>query len=101
MGEGWSNHGLVFCAHDGRELHPDRTSREFVRRVERWGFPRIPLHGLRHTRATLAMRAGVHPWVVQERLGHSSVAVTLGTYSHVAPVMHDDVAETVAGLFRR
>ncbi len=39
--------------------------------------------------------------VVQERLGHSSIAITLGTYSHVAPVMHEDAAELVAGMFRR
>lgn len=101
LGAGWQASGLVFCTVDGGLLHPDRTSREFVRRVERWGLPRIPLHGLRHTWATLAMRAGVHPRVVQERLGHSTIAVTLGIYSHVAPVMHEDAAELVAGMFRR
>jgi len=81
-------------------LHPDRVSREFQRRTARWGLPVIPLHGLRHTWATLAMRAGVHPRVVQERLGHSTIAVTLGTYSHVAPTMHDEAAELVAGMFQ-
>jgi integrase len=101
IGSGWHAEGLVFCSVDGRALHPDRVSREFDRRVKRWGLPRIPLHGLRHTWATLAMRAGVHPRVVQERLGHSTIAVTLGTYSHVAPVMHEDAAELVAGMFRR
>lgn len=101
LGSGWSDHGLVFCTVDGRPLHPDRVSREFQRRTARWGLPVIPLHGLRHTWATLAMRAGVHPRVVQERLGHSTIAVTLGTYSHVAPTMHDEAAELVAGLFRR
>lgn len=92
---------LVFCDAHGEALHPDRVSREFQRRCERWGLPRLPLHGLRHTWATLAMRNGVHPRVVQERLGHSNIAVTLGTYSHVAPVMHEEAAELVAGLFRR
>ena len=101
LGAGWEPSGLVFCAVDGRPLHPDRASREFLRRVKRWGLPRIPLHGLRHTSATLAMRAGVHPRVVQERLGHSTIAVTLQTYSHVAPVMHEEAAELVAGMFRR
>ena len=101
LGAGWEPSGLVFCAVDGRPLHPDRASRELLRRVERWGLPRIPLHGLRHTSATLAMRAGVHPRVVQERLGHSTIAVTLQTYSHVAPVMQEEAAELVAGMFRR
>jgi integrase len=92
---------LVFSDPVGEALHPDRVSREFQRRCERWGLPRIPLHGLRHTWATLAMRSGVHPRVVQERLGHSNIAVTLGIYSHVAAVMHEDAAELVAGLFQR
>lgn len=61
--------------------------------------PPIPVHGLRHTWATLALQAGVHPRVVQERLGHSTIAVTLQTYSHVMPIMHDDAAQTVAALF--
>ena len=75
--------------------------------------PVAPSHTVKHTdgmvrgagpsRAdgpTLAIRAGVHPWVVQERLGHSTIAVTLQTYSHAAPVMHEEAAELVAGLFR-
>ena len=93
--------GVVFCDQRGLPLHPDRVSREFLRRCVSWDMPVIPLHGLRHTWATLAMRNGVHPRVVQERLGHSNIAVTLGTYSHVAPVMHEEAAELVAGLMRR
>ncbi len=50
--------------------------------------PSIPLHGLRHTWATLALQMDVHPRVVQERLGHSNIAITLQTYSHVLPIMH-------------
>ena len=61
--------------------------------------PPIPLHGLRHTWATLALQMDVHPRVVQERLGHSNIAITLQTYSHVLPIMHDDAAATVAALF--
>ncbi len=54
--------------------------------------------GLRHTWATLALRAGVHPKVVQERLGHSTIGVTLNIYSHVSVGMQRDAAEKVAGL---
>lgn len=61
--------------------------------------PPIPLHGLRHTWATLALQMDVHPRVVQERLGHSNIAITLQTYSHVLPIVHDDAAATVAALF--
>lgn len=67
-------------------------------RVQKWALPRITLHGLRHTWATLALRAGVHPKVVQERLGHSTIGVTLNIYSHVSVGMQRDAAEKVAGL---
>ena len=61
----------------------------------------MPLAGdsLRHTWATLALQMDVHPRVVQERLGHSNIAITLQTYSHVLPIMHDSAAATVAALF--
>jgi integrase len=56
---------------------------------------------LRHTWATLALGAGVHPKVVSERLGHSKIAITLDVYSHVTPAMQADAAETVASLIAR
>lgn len=60
--------------------------------------PRIRLHDLRHTWATLALRAGVHPKVVQERLGHANISITMDTYSHVMPDMQESAAELVAAL---
>ena len=61
--------------------------------------PIISLHALRHTWATLALRAGVHPKVVQERLGHSTVAITLEIYSHVTEGLGREAADRVASLF--
>lgn len=81
IGAGWQDHDLMFCKVDGSPLHPERVSREFARRVERWSLPKLTLHGLRHTWATLALSSGVHPKVVQERLGHSTIGTTLGIYS--------------------
>lgn len=101
MGAGWTDYGLLFTKVDGSPLHPELFSREFDRRVESWGLPWMRLHDLRHTWATLALQAGVHPKVVSERLGHSTIAITLDTYSHVTPAMQSDAAETVAALFRR
>ncbi len=98
IGAGWRDLGLAFAKVTGEPLHPDRFSREFDRRVERSGLPRIRLHDLRHTWATLALQAGVHPKVVQERLGHSAVGITLDVYSHSIPAMQADAAEKVAGL---
>jgi integrase len=57
------------------------------------GLPKIRFHDLRHTAATLMLSEGVHPKVVQERLGHSSISITLDTYSHVIPSMQEEVAD--------
>ncbi len=68
----------------------------FLRRAQSYDFPRLTLHCLRHTWATLALEREIHPRVVQERFGHSTISITLGMYSHVSPTLHDDAAETVA-----
>ncbi|MBA3369092.1 MAG: site-specific integrase [Geodermatophilaceae bacterium] len=98
IGAGWRDHDLVFAKVDGTPLHPERFSREFTRRSARLGLPPIRLHDLRHGWATMALAAGVHPKVVQERLGHASISITLDTYSHVSPALHGEAAETVAAL---
>jgi integrase len=100
MGAGWTDNDLVFCHPDGTMLHPERFSRGFLETVARIGLPRIRLHDLRHGWATLALQAGIHPKVVQERLGHANIAITLDTYSHVIAGLHEDAAEQVAALFR-
>ncbi|MEM9653708.1 MAG: tyrosine-type recombinase/integrase [Actinomycetota bacterium] len=91
-----STEDLVFCLRDGRPIHPERFSREFDRRIQRWGLPRIRLHDLRHTWATLALEAGIHPKVVSERLGHANIGITLDTYSHVTRSMQEEAADRVA-----
>jgi len=75
--------GLVFTRVNGAPLHPHSVSQGFERRARRLGLPRIRFHDLRHTSASLALAAGIHPKVVSERLGHASVMITLDTYSHV------------------
>lgn len=99
MGAGWTNNDLVFCRVDGTLLHPERFSKSFKDAVKQLGLPTIRLHDLRHGWATMALSAGVHPKVVQERLGHANIGITLDTYSHVTGSLHDDAAETVAALF--
>jgi hypothetical protein len=59
------------------------------------GIPAIRFHYLRHTHATLLLQAGVHPKIVQERLGHSSITVTLDTYSHVVPGLQEMAARRI------
>jgi integrase len=76
---------LVFSYSDGTPLPPNSVTKAFHKLVQSLGLSGIRLHDLRHTHATLMLRQGVHPKVVSERLGHSSVAITLDTYSHVLP----------------
>ena len=64
--------------------------------TSRLALPPIRLHDLRHTYATLALKAGVHPKVVSERLGHATVGITLDLYSHVTPAIARDAANVVA-----
>jgi integrase len=99
IGPGYDDHGWVFAQYDGSPLHPTRFQRVFHRRVVAAGLPRIRLHDLRHTWATLALRAGVNPKIVQERIGHASVAITLDLYTHLDREQHDAAARAVTGLF--
>jgi Phage integrase family len=73
------------------------TGRDLRLLLERAGLPRIRFHHLRHTAATLLLASGTHPKLVQELLGHSTIALTLDVYSHVTPTMHDEAANTMAG----
>lgn len=98
FGAGYADNDLVLARPDGRPYHPERFSQEFKRRVARHGLQRIRLHDLRHTWATLALVQGQSPKVVAEQLGHSSITITLDTYSHVTPAMKSDAVELVAGL---
>ena len=70
----------------------------FKRKVRSSGLPKIRLHDLRHTHATLLLKAGVPIKVVSERLGHSTPAFTMATYQHVLPGMQREAAETFASL---
>ena len=94
----WSETGLVFTKEDGAAWHPEVVSRFFRQAVTRSTLPAIRLHDLRHTHATLALRAGIHPKVVSERLGHATIAITLDTYSHAIPAMQEEAATLIAGL---
>lgn len=100
-GEKWEDHDLVMPGRLGKPFDPEYFSREFRSRLKRYGLKDIRLHDLRHTHATLALEAGVHPKVVSERLGHSGVAITLDLYSHVSIHMQAEAAELVAGPLLR
>jgi integrase len=108
LGKRWVDEDLVFARGSfrlaegktaGGPLHPERTSRLFKARLDRHGLPEVRFHDLRHTWATLALRAGVPVKVVQERLGHANPSITMNIYAHVLPGMQAEAAEKVAALF--
>jgi integrase len=96
--DAWTDSGYVFTKENGEPLHPQTVSRSFEQALVEARLPRIRLHDLRHTHATLALRARIHPKVVSERLGHATVSITLDTYSHAIPAMQEEAAERIAGL---
>ena len=88
----------LFQSGDGQPVNPASFSNTFDRLVARSELPRIRLHDLRHTYATLALRLGTNPVLLSERLGHTSIAVTIDRYSHVIPSIDRHAADVVAQL---
>jgi integrase len=96
LGAEYDDRGLVVSQEDGRPIHPQSFSQAFERKVARANVRRIRLHDLRHTHATIAVKAGVPVKVISERLGHESPGFTLKQYAHVMPGMQAEAAELVA-----
>jgi integrase len=99
-GNTYQDNGLVFPAEDGRVWNPSTFSASFFRLVKEAGLPQLRFHDLRHTHATQLLRQDVHPKVVSERLGHSTVGITLDTYSHVLPGMQDEAVARIDASLR-
>ena len=74
---------LVFCKYDGKPYLPDSITQAWRNLARRSGLNGIRLHDARYTHASLMLKQGVHPKIVQERLGHANISITLDTYSHV------------------
>jgi integrase len=100
-GPGWQgdrHDPRMFTREDGADFHPAAISHLLKVATVRAGLPRIGVHGLRHTSAVLAMRAGVPPKVVQHRLGHASIAITMDTYSHVIEGMQREASSAISAV---
>lgn len=83
---------LVFSRIDGSPMLPSSVSHAWVRLVKKAGVLPIRFHDARHTHASLLLMRGIHPKIVQERLGHSSIQITMDTYSHVIPNLQEAAA---------
>jgi integrase len=84
---------LIFNTLEGKPIRPNTVTRAWSDLAKRCGLNVIRLHDARHTHASLMLKQGIHPKIVQERLGHSTIAVTLDTYSHVSPGLQEAAAK--------
>jgi integrase len=90
--EQYKDSGLVVCTDLGEKITPRMLMRTWYRLINESKLRKITFHDLRHTHASLLLRNNVHPKIVSERLGHSSIQITLDTYSHLLPNMQKDAA---------
>jgi len=97
----WMDQGLVFPNSVGGPMYPGRPNHDLKPLLRRLALPQIRAHDLRHTTASVLLTQGVHPKVVQEMLGHSTIATTMDTYSHVMPTMHDDAVRKLDEVLER
>jgi integrase len=89
----YEDYGLIFSSEKGTPVSPENlVKRSYKPLLKRAGLPEIRFHDLRHTCATLLLGRGVHPKIVQELLGHATIAMTLDTYSHYLPSMGDQAS---------
>jgi integrase len=94
----YHDQSLVFANEIGEPLHPNSVAYQFKRLISQAGVPVIRIHDLRHTSATLMLANNVHPKIVQERLGHANISMTLDRYSHVTMDMQRDAADKLDNL---
>jgi integrase len=92
LGQTINEDDLVFCQIDGKPLLPNSVTQAWRKLVHRCRLKDIRLHDARHTHASLMLKQGIHPKIVQERLGHANIQITLDTYSHVAPGLQQAAA---------
>ena len=97
-GPGFQDMNFVVSQPDGAPFSPDAMKRKWSRFLKKNELPKIRLHDLRHSNATALIQAGVNPRVVQQRLGHSDVNITLNTYTHVLPEMDIEAAARLDSL---
>jgi len=95
-GPDWRDGGYVFSTGIGTTLDPRNLELDFHQMLKKAGLDRIRFHDLRHSAATIALAANVHPKIVSEMLGHSKISLTLDVYSHALPNMQAEAAEKIA-----
>ncbi|WCK54760.1 site-specific integrase [Aneurinibacillus sp. Ricciae_BoGa-3] len=93
FGDIYQDYGLVFTQGNGKYIQPSELTKAFKKMVNEARVTKVRFHDLRHTHATLLLQQNIHAKVVSERLGHSTIGITLDTYSHVLPNMQKEAAQ--------
>ncbi|MFN7936588.1 MAG: site-specific integrase [Bryobacteraceae bacterium] len=101
LGKAYQDLDLVCCQEDGSIWPPDNFSAAFKSFARRAKLTGVRLHDMRHTHATQMLGHGIHPKIVSERLGHSTIAITMDIYSHVMPTMQSEAAETMNAALKK
>lgn len=96
----YNDEGFVCAWDNGQPYRPHYISDMFRNSVKKLGYPIIRFHDLRHTHATMLLSKGVNPKIVSERLGHSTVSITLDIYSHVLPNIQKEAVEKLNDIFK-
>jgi len=94
----WHDRDLIFTNALGGPIDPSKLYKIFRQILDAAGLPQIRFHDLRHTAASLMLSQGIHPKIVQERLGHSSINITLDTYSHIIPTLQQNAAGQIEAI---
>jgi integrase len=110
LGEKWEGDNFLFIQWNGRQMHPDSPYSAFKKLIERYNnsitdesnkLPNIPLHGLRHTSATLLISQNVDIRTVAGRLGHAQTSTTLDIYAHSLKKLDEKASDTLAELLQK
>lgn len=95
----WADNNLICCDEIGRYRKPGSVSSVFRDIAKKAGVRQLGIHSLRHAHATMLANRGWNAKIIQERLGHSTIAVTMDIYSHVLPTTQQEAADSLAGVF--
>ena len=95
LGPLYQDNGYLFANDNGTLWKPDAFTKAFQRLVKKTDLGHVRFHDLRHSHASQLLKQGVNPKVVSERLGHSSIAITMDTYSHVLPGIQEEAASKI------
>jgi integrase len=97
----WQDKGLIFPNPSGGYLWVDPMRKQLKKLLQEAGLPSIRFHDLRHSAATILLAMGINPKVIQERLGHSHISITLGVYGHVTESMQREATSKLDDQFKR